>query len=289
MSIGKFEVCGGCKAKLHRHGEFYRSSDARWIQRWRCSGCRRTVSRATHHPCFNQKKRRLNEPLYRLLCSGVSLRRAARLLRVHRITVVRKFHFLAEQARLSHECFLRKLHEGPVAEIFFDEMETFEHSKFKPVSIALAVTRDRRILSTNVARMPAKGPLAEKARKKYGYRRDERPRALKNMFETLRRVARPTSTFHSDQSPHYPLPLSRAFPLAAHVTTKGGRAAVVGQGEIKKLTWDPLFSLNHTAAMLRANVNRLFRRTWCTTKTIKGLNAHLAIYTRYHNEVLLAA
>ena len=54
----------------------------------------------------------------------------------------------------------------------------------------------------------------------------------------------------------------------------------------KKVKFDPLFSLNHTFAMLRANVNRLFRKTWCTTKKPQRLADHLALYALYHNEVL---
>lgn len=202
--------------------------------------------------------------------------------------MVRKFRFLAQQARLRHAAYLNELKRAPVAEIFFDEMETFEHTKFKPVSIALAVTKDRQILSAEPATMPAKGLLAAKALKKYGRRPDNRPRALKKMFETLKEVTHPQATFHSDQSPRYPAPLKAHFPEACHLTTKGGRAAVVGQGELKKLTWDPIFKLNHTAAMLRANMNRLFRRTWCTTKNIQGLTDHLALYTSFHNEVVLS-
>ena len=69
--------------------------------------------------------------------------------------------------------------------------------------------------------------------------------------------------------------------------TKGRRGCVVGQGELKAIGFDPIFAFNHTAAMLRANMNRLFRRTWCTTKTIRGLEDHLALYVKYHNEELL--
>jgi len=173
--------------------------------------------------------------------------------------------------------------------VIFDEMETFEHTKFKPLSIALAVSNERFILSTQVAPMPAKGLLVVKALKKYGYRRDQRPRALKRMFEELSPLVEERARFKSDECPRYPAPLKKAFPHSVHETTKGGRAAVVGQGELKKLAWDPIFALNHTAAMLRANLNRLFRRTWCTTKTVQGLNDHLALYTAYHNTVLLAA
>ena len=63
---------------------------------------------------------------------------------------------------------------------------------------------------------------------------------------------------------------------------------MTGQGELKKLRFDPLFALNHTCAMLRANINRLFRRTWCTTKKKECLEDHLAVYMDFHNRVLLA-
>jgi len=277
-------LCCPAKHPFFRHGSFYRRSDSRTIYRWRCKNCKRTISSATGHPCFKQHKRRINHPLYGLLCSGVSLRRAARILRVNRITVVRKFRFLAEQCRTNHAQFLAQFKHSKLEQIIFDDMETFEHTKFKPLSIAVAVTPKRQILSTEVAQMPAKGLLAAKSRKKYGYRKDERPLALRRMFTQLQAITRPDALFKSDQNPSYPYYLFKHFPEAKHETTKGGRSAIVGQGELKKLGWDPIFSLNHTAAMLRANLNRLFRKTWCTTKTTRGLRDHLALYTQYHNE-----
>jgi hypothetical protein len=219
----------------------------------------------------------------------VSLRRAAKILRLHQVTVARKLRFLAAQCRKDHEAFLASLRGAPLAEVIFDEMETFEHTKLKPVSIPLAVTAGRKILTVEVASMPAKGLLAAKSRAKYGPRADDRPRALRKMFRRLRPFVRSDATFKSDQNPAYPRLLFRAFPLAKHETTKGGRSCISGQGELKKLLWDPIFNLNHTAAMLRANMNRLFRRTWCTTKTLQGLSDHLALYVHYHNNYLVLA
>ena len=40
--------------------------------------------------------------------------------------------------------------------------------------------------------------------------------------------------------------------------------------------------------MLRANISRLIRKTWATTKRADRLAAHIAIYAWYHNEVLTA-
>ena len=270
-----------------RHGCFYRTSDSRRVCRWKCLRCKKTCSQATLHPCFRQKKRRANHRLFLLLASGVSLRRAARILGLNRTTIERKFRFLASQSRKANERFLERFQNNPLSEIVFDEMETFEQTKFKPLSIALAVSPSRQILSTQVAQMPATGLLAAKSRKKYGFRKDQRPAALNKLFETLVPITKPNALFKSDQKPTYPIALKRVFPNARHITTKGGRAAVVGQGELKKLTWDPIFALNHSAAMLRANMNRLFRRTWCTTKKPAGLENHLAIYIHYHNSSLL--
>jgi len=95
--------------------------------------------------------------------------------------------------------------------------------------------------------------------------------------------------WRSDENPHYPRRLKAIHPDCKHETVKGRRGCVAGQGELKKIGFDPLFSLNHTCAMMRANLNRLFRRTWCTTKNRAGLIDHLSLYVRYHNDVITRA
>jgi hypothetical protein len=39
--------------------------------------------------------------------------------------------------------------------------------------------------------------------------------------------------------------------------------------------------------MLRANISRLFRKTWNTTKNVDRLADHVALYAVYHNENLI--
>jgi hypothetical protein len=265
-------------------GFFDRKSDSRKIQRYECKRCRKRFSKATFDPCFGQKRRRLNYPLFRLLCSGVSQRRAAILLNTTRNTVHRKFRFLAIQARHWHFDSIQDFKTNPSLFVQFDDMETSEHSKLKPLSIPLAVDSEgRKILAFDVAVMPAKGHLARKSLQKYGYRPDERPQALERMFRSLESCVHPKALFLSDQNPLYARRVEKFFPEAEHEQVKSRRGCVVGQGELKKIGWDPLFSLNHTAAMLRANINRLFRRTWCTTKKRERLLDHLYLYAAFHN------
>ena len=273
--------------RIIRKGIYFRRSDGQRIQRYLCGVCRKSFSSASFGPCFGQKKRKVNHRLKLLLVSGVSQRRAAIILGVNRKTVVRKFRFLAHQARLKHEEFLSEFSKTPLSEIQFDDLETSEHSKCKPLSVALAVEPNtRKILGFSVSSMPAKGLLAHTARRKYGPRKDNRPVGWNALFHSLKPVVHAQSSWLSDENPHYPSHLKRHFPQATHRTVKGARGCIAGQGELKKLAFDPLFSLNHTCAMLRANLNRLFRKTWCTTKTQTGLIDHLSIYVDYHNRVV---
>ena len=114
--------------------------------------------------------------------------------------------------------------------------------------------------------MPTKGRLVHIARKKYGPRKDERSQGRAKLFQTLQSLVEPTALFKSDQNPHYPIDLKKVFPHATHQTHKGQRGSTTGQGGLKKTRFDPLFALNHTCAMTSANMNRLFRKTWWTSK-----------------------
>lgn len=182
---------------------------------------------------------------------------------------------------------IRNLAKAKCRVIEFDDLETFEHTKCKPISITLAVqSKTRRILWLEVSRMPAKGMLVGKAKKKYGARADERGAGRARLFRRLKDFVHEDAVIKSDSNPHYPRDVRKYFPRARHVTYESRDGSLGGQGELKKTKFDPLFSLNHTCAMFRANVSRLVRKTWCTTKRIDRLQAHLMIYADYHNEHL---
>ena len=282
-------ICGCSEEKseigrgLVRNGFFFRKRDSKRIQRFRCQRCRRVYSAAATDPCYHQQKRDLNPTIAALLVSGVSQRRAALLIKVNRKTIVRKFRFSGALAKaiLAHS----NLEKTLSTQIQFDDLETHEHTKLKPLSVTLAVEKfTRRILGYEVSIMPAKGHLARLSRKKYGKRPDRRAHARKKLFATLKNLITDDALIESDQYPHYGPDVKTHFPRATHLAHKGSRGSIVGQGELKKIRFDPLFSLNHTCAMFRANINRLIRRTWFTTKKHERLDLHIALYAVFHNE-----
>ncbi len=134
--------------------------------------------------------------------------------------------------------------------------------------------------------MAVKGPLAKFARAKYGMRKDHRRRGWDELFKSIRPLLALDCEVTSDENPHYPKWVRMHLPNVTHVRIPGGRGAIMGQGELRNKRFDPMFALNHTCAMLRANINRLFRRTWCTSKKIERLRDHIALYVDFHNRAL---
>ena len=270
-----------------RDGTFRRKDDCKTIQRFRCKSCRTRFSSATLTDSYRQKKRRINSPLLKLLSSGVSMRRSALILGVDKKTIERKLPFLGRKCRELNRRRREKL-KGRIHNLLIDDLITKENSKLKPLSVTLAVDEDRRlILATEVSQIPAFGHLAKMAVKKYGKRGDRHFDGLTRLFQKIAPVVSPEALIKSDEHQRYPGFIKSYLPRAKHMTYPSERACVAGQGELKKVKFDPLFIVNHTCALLRANVNRLIRKTWCTTKDPARLTDHLEIFTYFYNEKIL--
>ena len=275
-------------SKVIKHGRFKRRDDGQVIRRFRCKSCGKCFSHATRALEFKQKKRSVNFILFKLLSSGVSMRRSALILSISRTTVDRKLRFLAIKARLSQARFLESLKVKKVQNLQFDDLITSIHTKCKPVSVSLAVdVNTRQILGFNVAEIPAFGHLAQVSRKKYGKRKNEHKIKLIDLFTQIQDVVDEKAIIKSDEHQNYKPIINFFFPEAHYIQYKSRAGCIVGQGELKKIGNDPLFYINHTFAMLRANINRLFRKTWCLSKCPKRLQDHLDIYVAFHNQVYL--
>src|SRR5690606_15539158 len=254
-------ICA-CPQTFIRDGYFRRKEDSKIIQRYRCKNCGTRFSSATFNLTYRQKKRRINAPLLELLSSGNSLRRCARFLSVTRRTVERKLPLIATRARRLNDFYLAKM-KGQICNIQIDDLITKENSKLKPLSVTVAVDENSRIiLGAEVSSIPAFGHLSRIAVKKYGKREDTHFQGLTKLFQRITPVISPEVLVKSDEHQLYPGFISAYLPRAKHLIFKSERSAVVGQGELKKVGFDPLFTINHTLAMLRANINRLIRKTW---------------------------
>jgi len=278
-------MCPHCKneqTKITKKGIFKGKRGGK-IQRFKCHSCFKTFSERTSKPGYRLRRYHLRNKIFREFCRGIAQREIAIELRIHRDTVARLLKAISNEAKLQNE---RVRASSSPNTVIFDEMETFEHTKCKPVSIVVAVEEGtRKILALEAAQMPAKGHLAAISIKKYGKRDDHRPAALRKALGTLAKFET-LQVIKSDQSPRYPKYVKELLPNLRHVTFKGRRGCVVGQGELKRGGFDPLFSLNHTCARIRDLVKRLSRRTWCTTKLVECLQMYLEIFICHFNRRL---
>ncbi len=276
------------KESIIKDGMYFRANDSRTIQRYKCLSCGRKFSNATFSLAFGQKKRRVNQKVLHLIGSSVSMKRIAKILDIHELTVKRKLIYLSKVAKKTQIEFLQSLRNNPIQHMQFDDLITNEHTKLKPLSISLAVdVRSRMILGAQVSYIPSFGHLAELSQKKYGFRKNTHKEMLENLFIKIEKSISKDALIESDEHNTYPDLVKKYFPYALYKRYKGGRGCVVGQGELKKLHFDPLFGINHTCAMLRANINRLVRKTWCTSKDPQMLQKHLDVFIYYHNKFLI--
>ena len=105
-------------------------------------------------------------------------------------------------------------------------MQTIEHTKLKPLSVAMTIsTKDRRIIGFRVASL---------SRKKYGNRPDHRRREFAALYQDIQPRLSELHTIESDECSFTKPVLSRVFPRAKHQQFKGKKGSIAGQGELKK-------------------------------------------------------
>lgn len=258
-----------------KRGSFPHKRTGKTVQRWQCKTCGRTFSQRTEAEDKQQRRPDINKKLMGLLCSGVTLRRAAELLDVTYNTIRRKFLWLAERSREAHIEILMNSDRLHTSRVQFDELITSEHSKAKPLTVALAVrARNGDIISARVGRVPANGKLAKVGQQKYGWTNDDRKAVCKAALREVEWVAKAGITIVCDGYVSYPQWIQQEIPQAVVEVVSGG--GVGGN--------DPLFRVNHACALLRADVSRLARRTWATTKNRAMLQRHLDIYVAWKNK-----
>ena len=269
-----------------KHGRYHRDDDAQSIQRYRCKACAKTFSSATFTATYRHKRRRLNRSIQVDIASSTSQRRIAIKHGCTRKTVARKVAFLAQQAREKTAAWLHTC--TPFEHVQWDELITFEHTRLKPLSVAVMVcVRSRRIIAHGVAPIPASGLIARRSREKYGPRRDRSGAKRRQILKRLAEHLSATVCIESDEHQKYHKEIMTAMPRANHIQHGSVRGSLTGQGELKRIGFDPLWGINHTLAMMRDNIKRLTRRTWCTTKLAQSLDDIIAIYVHYHNTTLV--
>jgi len=197
-----------------RMGHYQRRIDRRPAPRYRCRACGRSFSSQTNSPTYRQYRPDINGIVFRLLCSGVTMRRTALVVGVSRTTIERKTTWLANRARSIHN---KRLADGELKTslVQFDELQTFEHTRLKPVSVAVAIrAKTGEIIDIDVAMMSSFGAMVRRTRELYPYWHEARKGARESVFRSVAKCAKPGITIRTDKDRRYPPIINRLVPDA---------------------------------------------------------------------------
>ena len=248
--------------------------------RYKCKLCGKSFSTHTNKPQVGQHNTSMNEELFKLLVSGVSLRRASELLDVAYNTVLARFDYLAEQCKAKHKEHLKTIQTTFVQ---VDEMETYLHARAKPLSVPMVVrVKTGEILGFSVAKMPARGTLTEIGVKKYAWTTDDRHIKFQSMLIDIKHCFKDGATFKCDAHTSYRKWITNILPTAQLEQLSQSKKKEVKRDGDKE--FDQLFAINNTFARMRHDMNRLSRKTWSTTKAIHGLENHIWLYIAWNNK-----
>lgn len=266
-----------------KRGYYKTKHNGQPVPRYQCKRCRHLFSSHSLLPTYRQKKPAMNKEVYKWYSSGTTQRRMAINLGINRKTVARKFLYMARQAANYHK---KMLSNGSLKtmNVQFDELEHYEHTIMKPVSIAVAVdTYSGKIISLDAATMKIHGKLTGMSRDKYGYREDTRDAAREDAFRAINDVALSGLKIYTDFNPSYPNFKDRFVPSAqlVQVYSKGG---IKRSKKVRRNLDDALWRVNHVCAKIRNDLARLSRKSWVTTKALWALQAQLDLYIAYNNQ-----
>lgn len=239
------------------------------VNRLQCKACGLNQSKRTGTENHRKRKQHLKDKITTLYCEGMSMRAIARALKINRKTVNRYFLENSKTARTRN---LKRLQTGQIVTTYvqFDELETFEHTKKKPLGVEASIrAKTGEIISMKVGTIHVKGLTVSKEYIKTWNSQTNRRYAIADMlFETQHAMKKDYAMIACDNSPQ---PVKIAKDIFGD-----GRVQVLNSSQKNK-------RIDLTFLKLRQDISRLRRRTLATTKNRDRLQNHLDLYTDYHN------
>ena len=270
-----------------RHGFYRAKCRPHPIPRFVCKSCERGFSRQTFRMDYRDHRPNLNAPLFLLFATGLGLRQASRNLGLTLRCTELKFRKVARH--------LRNLNlnvRGPLMgtrTLQFDELETHEGRRnTRPLTLPMLIDKESRfVIWAMSAPIRPRGKMTDARRRaiaqdgrRHGPRRDKSMRANRAVLTRGAQICRKLKrvVLETDEKSSYPNLAARAFGrrrLTHHRTSS----------KLPRTTWNPLFPINHTEAMVRDLMSRLRRRSWLASKHGWCLDLHLQLFMTYRNYV----
>lgn len=287
--------------------------DRKFVQRYRCITCKKSfINHERQEKCNKEKLYSTRKEIAELYCMGTSLRDLSKKLKISRTTTMRKLDLISselEEKFRDYETFNFNSHyeinKTMRPSIVFDEMETYEHTKLKPLSITIAYDAiNKKIIDIQVSTFFPKGRfISELARKphlreKYQLakrnREDNRTETIKRVLENVKKYLGENNLkpiFITDGKASYRSLLKEVFQDRAFehdvISSKEMmenfvKTSKYGVGHKKDNIYSKA-SFDALCASMRAKLSRLRRDSFIHTKKVANLQKTLFLFMDYWN------
>ena len=270
-----------------RFGSYHPRCRPRPVQRFRCNTCMRTFSRQTFRADFRDQKPHLNAALFIKTASGTGIRQSATELGLSPRCAELKLHKIGRHLRRLNLNLQGQLAEE--AKLHFDEFETYEGQRnTRPLSVPVLIeTESRFIIWAEAAPIRPRGKMTKKrlkaieaSEKRYGIRKDLSRRSVRRVLLRGAHMVKnsATVTFNSDEKSTYPGLAKSTFGTVRliHIQTNS---------KLVRMTFNPLFAINHEETRMRDLMSRLRRESWLVSKKRRYLDIALQVHIAYRNLV----
>lgn len=270
-----------------KKGKFKRGGKS--VQRYQCKNCGETFSTSTLNPRSNFHNPEILKEVFLRYTSGYSVSRLTEELEQDKRTILKAIEFLGEKCRAYHQ---ELLDSGFLSsdKIYFDEMETYIHSKIYPVSLGLAVdVQYKRIIAVGVADIKLKGALKKKVMEDGGGilppqvadRENHSVPMLNNLMLEIKKSIRPKGSLYSDKKKTYKFLILRHINPNAGISYKPEKSRT----KIKESSYPKeLGRFSSVCAYLRTHISRMGRRSLITSKKSEMLLHHLYMIVARYNQ-----
>lgn len=249
------------------------------VPRVQCRACLITWSPV---PRERPNRRDLDRRIFEMAVSGTPMRRIALLLGCDRKTVPRTIARLVERIKEQHAAFLSGLQTSYV---MMDELETYMAAHWQQFSLTMVVrakpqTNPR--TGKRVYQVLAFG-AARHTTTMIGYPwvHHERATVIPQVLQAVAPSLKARATIATDGATEYPKWIAQHLPGVKHEVHVAKNPAT--SHKASKSVYDPLFAINHTFARLRADLPRLHRTTWTTTKSLAEFERHVWLWVAWNN------
>lgn len=238
-------------------------------QRYQCKACLKTFTDRTGSLNYRKRKQELRKKISQMYCERMSLRGISRTLGISINTVTKYFRESADRASIKNK---KRIAQGGLVTRFmqFDQLETYEHTKRRPVGIQVSIRhKTGEIISAKAGFIPIRALTVSKA---YSEKWNKRASKSSHVFEMLwesRKALDETGALVSCDRDNKQVYLLKQLYTAPQLTLSPSSA------ENKRI--DRVFR------RMRQDISRLGRKTLSTTKRLKNLQRHLDLYTDYAN------